>query len=347
MRPIAILLLSAKTVCCSFSGQFEQATAHALRSLGQPVHYWPKVMMRGEILQKPIPEAVTVYKVVPRKISDATLDELLKATELNRSQTFQGANRGVFGTPGVRYYGSLENNHTLAIIPAQGWIHYTRLEAVDDKGNKTLQGPTEEETLRRGLEFAKLLGLKESDFARHPIENRLDYRFLKTEGGPVRLEPRVKSMEVFFRRAIDGHPVATGRLYGGLWVGFGFHGMLYKFELTARAVEPMDTIKLASLSEQFRAITEGKQTHAVRWPVDPEELKKDKEAVLELDFVELVYFEDAPEKFQKIIPPLLRWEGELSFKGQRHLVVLFTPVKPRKRAAEFPRESPTAPPSKS
>jgi len=321
------VLLAVVTGCACLGAEYDQATAHALRSLGQPVKHWPKVTMKGDMAQRSIPEAVAVHKVVPRKFSEATLDRLLKVTELDRSQTFQGADRGVFGTPGVRYYGSLESNHTLTVIPAQGWIHYTRLEAVDDKGNKTLQGPTEEETMRWGLEFAKILDLKESDFARHPVENRLDYRFLKTEGGPVRLAPRVKSMEVFFRRAIDGHPVATGRLYGGLWVGYGFHGMLYKFELAARATEPMATIKLAPLSEQFQKITSGRQAHAVRWPVDPEELKTDKDAILELDFVELVYFEDAPEKFQKIIPPLLRWEGELRFKGDRHLVVLFTPIK--------------------
>ena len=49
-------------------------------------------------------------------------------------------------------------------------------------------------------------------------------------------------------------------------------------------------------------------------------------AVLKLDFVEVAYFEDAPEKPQQIIPPLLRWEGELIFHGETNLVVLFTPI---------------------
>ncbi len=328
-RLLAVLLLFEATKC--FGAGYESAVGHALRTLGQPVSYWPRMTNKSDLKQMQIPASLSVYKVVPRKLPDETLQRLFKTTGLDQNQTFQGADRGVFGTPGVRYYGNLSSNHTLTIIPAQGWMHYTRMEAVDDKGDKTLSGPTELETMRWGLEFAKIIGLSESDFARHPVENRLDYRFLKTEGGSVQHAPRVKSMEVFFRRAIDGYPVATGRLYGGLWVGYGFNGMLYKFALTARATEPVSTINLAPMSEQLKTVEAGKQVYAVRWPVNPEDLKKDKDAVLELDFVELVYFEDAPEKFQKIIPPLLRWEGELIFKGERHLVVLFTPVKEAKK----------------
>ncbi|MDH7502782.1 MAG: hypothetical protein QHJ82_08755 [Verrucomicrobiota bacterium] len=227
----------------------------------------------------------------------------------------------------MRYYGSQENNHTLAIIPAQGWMHYTRLEAMDDKGDHTLTGPTEAEALQRGLEFAKTLGLKESDLARHPTKDRLDYLFTKIEGGPVLQEPRVKVRGVFFRRAIDGFPVTTGRLFGGFRVEYGFHGMIYKFELVARATEPISTIKVAPLAEQLKVVAEGKQVYGVRWPVDPDELKMDKDAALNLSLVELVYFEDSPEKFQKIIPPLLRWEGQLRFKGQEQTVIFYTPIK--------------------
>jgi hypothetical protein len=302
---------------------------YALRSLGEPIQFCPSLKTEA-ISTNVLPAQVAVHKVVRREFSEDLINKLLKLTELDRNQTFKGADRGVFGTPGVRYYGSMEDNHTLAVIPAQGWMNYMRLEAMDDKGDKTLVGPTEEEALRWGLELAKTLGLKEPDLARHPLKDRLDYLFTKIEGGPVRLEPRVKVRGVMFRRAIDGYPVTTGRLYGGLHVEYGFHGMIYKFELIARATEPMSTIKIAPLAEQLKTVAEGKQVYGVRWPVDPSELKKDKDAVLDLSLVELVYFEDSPDKFQKIIPPLLRWEGELKTKGQEHTVIFFTPIKEAK-----------------
>jgi len=320
------VFLSCWVVVCD-GAPHDQALRYALRTLGEPIGLCPKLQPAEAVLKKSLPTQIAVHKVVRREFPEKVIDKLLKMTELDRNQTFQGANRGVFGTPGVRYYGSLENNHTLTVIPAQGWIHYTRMEAVDDKGDRTLVGPTEEETYQRGLEFAKMLGLKESDLARHPVKDRLDFLFAKTEGGPVLLPPRVKSREVFFRRAIDGYPVTTVGLYGGLWVGFGYRGMLYKFALTARATEPMSTIKVAPLSEQLKILADGKQVHATHWPVDPQELKKDKEATLVVDLVEAVYFEDAPEKLQKVIPPLLRWEGNLKIKDQKHSVVLFTPIK--------------------
>lgn len=321
----ASFCLSLVSCCCG--APHDQALSQALRNLGEPIAFCPKLKPAEAVLKKSLPTQVSVHKVVRREFSDDLIDKLLKMTDLDRNQTFQGANRGVFGTPGVRYYGSLKSNHTLAIIPAQGWVHYTRMEAVDDKGDRTLQGPTEEETLRRGLEFAKILGLKESDLAQHPLKNRLDYLFTKTEGGPVLLPPRVKVRGVFFRRAIDRYPVTTGRLYGGLSVEFGFHGMLHKFELIARATKPLSVINVAPIAEQFKTLAEGKQVYAVRWPIAPDELKRDKDAVLELVLVEVVYFEDAPENFQKIIPPLLRWEGELKFRGEKHTVVLFTPIR--------------------
>jgi len=279
------------------------------------------------VLTAALPAEVRVFKVVPREFSEEFIDRLLEVTELDRTQTFRGSRHGVFGTPGVRYYGSLENNHTLAIIPAQGWIHYTRMDAVDDKADRSLVGPTEEETLQRGLEFAKFLGLKESDLARTSDKERLHYYFRKTEGGPVLHPPRVKSMEVFFRRALDGHPVVAEGLYGGLWVGFGFRGKLYKFSLTARAIEPMYAFPVAPIAEQLKVLTECKQVYAFPWPVDAKDLKKDQDAVLTLVIVEVVYFEDAPERVQKIIPPLLRWEGELQFNAEQHTVVLYTPIK--------------------
>lgn len=319
-------------VLCRCSGaEYEAAVSHALRTLGQPVGYCPRIEPTEFVLRTRLPEQVRVHKVVPRAFSEELIDQLLKITDLDRNQTFRGSRTGVFATPGVRYYGSLEKNHTLAIIPAQGWIHYTRMEAVDDKGARQSLVPSEDEALARGLEFARVFGLGESDFARHPLKNRLDYLFCKTEGGPVLDPPQVKSMEVFFRRAIDGHPVHSRGLYGGLWVGFGFRGMLYKFELTARATEPIATIRLAPISEQLRVFAESKQVYASPWPFDSDELKKDKNALLRLELVEVVYFEDAPEKVQKIIPPLLRWEGELQFKSARHFVAIFTPIQETKR----------------
>lgn len=331
MSRVCVLIFISWCVNCYCGAPHEQALPHALRSLGQPIASCPRVRPADIVLNKSLPAQLAFHKVVRREFSEDLINNLLKVTELRRDQTFQGANRGVFGTPGVRYYGSLENNHTLTIIPAQGWIHYTRMEAVDDKGDRTLVAPSEEQTLQRALEFARMLGLKEADLARHPVKDRLHYHFCKTEGGPVLQVPRVKSMEVFFRRAIDGHPVVAQGLYGGLWVGFGFRGMLYKFALTARATEPLSTIRVAPLADQLKQFAEGRQAYAFSWPVDPQELKKDQDAVLELSLVEVVYFEDAPEVVQKIIPPLLRWEGELVCRGERHFVVLFTPIKETKR----------------
>lgn len=328
-RAGVVFLLCCWAAACHAAAH-DQAVQAALRSLGQPLTYCPKVTATNVTLGKPLPAQVAVHKVIPWKFSEELIDQILRMTDLERRQTFQGANRGVFGTPGVRYFGNPENNHTLAIIPTQGWMNYMRLEAIDDKGDRTLTGPSEEEALRRALEFAKVLGLKESDLARHPTKDRLDYLFNKVEGGPVSHEPRVKARGVFLRRAIDGYPVTTGRLYGGLWVEYGFHGVLYKFELLARASEPMSTISVAPVSEQLKTLAESRRVYAVHWPIDPAELKKQKDAVLDLSLVELVYFEDAPDKFQKVIPPLLRWEGELKFQGQEHAVILFTPIKEAK-----------------
>ncbi len=328
IRLIAILLCCAAATCCGAS--YDQAVRQALRTLGEPIGYSPK-LKSDAIASNALPARVSVHKVIPRKFSENTMQQVFKLTGIDTNSTFKGATEGVFGTPGVRYYGSLEQNHTLAVIPAQGWMHYERLEAMDDKGNKTLTGPSEEETLRRALEFANVFGLNESDFARHPLKNRLDYLFTKIEGGPVRLEPRVKVRGVMLRRAIDGFPVTNGRLYGGFAVEYGFHGMIYKFELIARATEPLSAIHVAPVSEQLKVLATGKDVFCARWPASSDELRKDKAAELTLTLIELVYFEDAPEKFQKIIPPLLRWEGTLTHKGQEHTVILYTPVKEAKR----------------
>lgn len=320
-----MVVLLAGVVACS-GAPHDRAVNAALRSVGEPIKYCPP--LRADALTKqPLPAQIAVHKVVPRQFPQELMDRLFQLTGIDPNQTFQGANRGVFGTPGVRYYGSLRNNHTLAVIPAQGWMHYERLEAIDDKGDRTLTGPTEEQALRWGVEFATFLGLKKDELARHPTKDRLDYLFTKIEGGPVLQEPRVKARGVMLRRAIDGFPVTTGRLVGGFSVEYGFNGMIYKFELAARATEPTSTIQVAPMAEQLKVLADGKQVYGVRWPVDPKELRKDKDAALELEFVELVYFEDTPEKFQKIIPPLLRWEGELKFMGQSHTVILYTPIK--------------------
>ncbi len=118
------LLVVWLSVGQALASDYEQASRKALRSLGEPVRFCPKVVSTKELLRCKIPDQIAVQSVVPRQLSPATIATLLRMGGLDSQKTFKGNNRGVFGTPGVKYYGSLEQTHTLTIIPAQGWIRY-------------------------------------------------------------------------------------------------------------------------------------------------------------------------------------------------------------------------------
>jgi len=331
-RSCLLLLLLAclgSDGCQGFASEYQQALTSALRHLGEPVPQRLAVKPTPALLKTALPKRVAVQKVVPRRFPDLVLSNLFARTGINPNQIFEGATGGVFGTPGVRYFGSLEKNHILAVIPAQGWMHYTCQDALNSRGDTTAVGPSEEETLRRGLEFARFLGLQESDLAKLPRTNRLDYRFSVTHHSSLKQPRHVAAREAFFRRAIDGYPVVTGHLYGGLWVGFGYGGKLYKFALTARATQPAELLSVAPLGEQLKMLSESKALHAFAWPADAGESKK--LAALEVDLVEVVYFEDAPENPQKVIPPLLRWEGDLKTAAATNGVVFFTPIREQRQ----------------
>lgn len=164
---------------------------------------------------------------------------------------------------------------------------------------------------------------------KHPTAERLDYVFEKTERDSYNKPTRVVSRHVFFRRAIDGYRVVTGHYYGGLRVGFGINGKLHQVELTARATKPLSNIRVASLAEQIKMFADCKEIFALRESDFWEIVKADKSAILELENVEVIYFEDAPEKFQKVIPPLLRWQGNLKWQEKVETIVFFTGIKER------------------
>lgn len=311
---------------CAMAESLDKATGKALRHLGKPAELPKNVIADDDLGTNHLPATITIQKVVPREMVDQVVDQLLKLTDLGRSQIVKGADRGIFGTPGVRYFGDLYESHVLAFIPAQGWSHYTRSLAVDDKGDATLVAPPKEILLPRALELAKAFGLSESDFARHPATGQFDATYMKIERSNVRSDTRVVQRSIFLRRSINGLPVVTGHLYGGLTLGLGLNGVIHEFALTARATKPESEIKTASLAEQITAIKKSGKVFAVRWPGEatpPEFLQN---AFLKLQFVEAVYFEAAPEEAQKIIPPLLRWEGELQVGNTNHPVIFFTPV---------------------
>ena len=306
---------------------YEQAVQKALRHLGQPIPQILKLDRAESLDAKFLPAKIAVQKVVPRKFDDEIIDRLLKFTELDRRQTFKGANRGIFGTPGVKYFGVLEKDHTLAIIPARGLVSYVRTEATDDKGDTAAVAQAKELLLPRALEIGKMLGLHESDFARHPLTGKFDVTYSKIERSTFNTDLRVVQRSIFLRRSIAGLPVVTGHLYGGLWVGLGINGMVHEIKLTARATEPLSMIEAAPLDEQIIALRNSKQVFTVQWPEEFRTAKSLQEATLVLELVEAVYFEAAPEDVQKIIPPLLRWEGELKSNNQKYPVILFTPIK--------------------
>jgi hypothetical protein len=320
------LLAGILSRACSYASAYEQAVEGALRELGEPSSSLPQIRPVGELFKRSWPDSVKVLKVVPRQLAEKNTDRLFKITGIDPRETFEGATGGIFGTAGVKYFGSLQRNHTLTFIPAQGWIHYKRAEAIDDKGNRSAVAPPESALLPRALELAEALGLSKQDFAKRPDTNDFEVRMGYTRQAAYKSEPRVVGREIFLRRAIGGHPVVTGHLYGGLSVGIGINGMLHHFELTARATQPEKALAIAPLSEQLNLLGGGKPVHIVHSPPDWLEATKDKNAVLELGLAEVVYFEDEPNKVQKIIPPILRWEGELKFRGATNLVVLFTSI---------------------
>jgi hypothetical protein len=329
-KAIGILLL---LVCFAArhlgAGPYDQAVKRALNELGQPVVKMPRIETSADLRTTRLPEQVAAHQVVPRQFSEQMLNTIFRLTALERSNMVSRAARGSFGAPGVKYFGSFEKDQTLALNPAQGWIRYKNGQALHDKGNRSATAPGEEVLLPRALELAKVLGLMESDFARRPGENGYDFRLGKTERTSYQQPKRVVGRDIFLRRAIDGHPVVTGSLQGGLWFGIGINGVVHEFHLTARATQRSETRTVAPLPQQLTALAEARQVRIVHRPTDWEDAVKDQQAVLALDLVEIVYFEDAPEKIQHLIPPLLRWEGELKFRGQSNLVVLFTPVKQR------------------
>jgi hypothetical protein len=318
------LVLASGTIC-SYAFAGEDATRNALNTLGKEVACPLPIRVSPQFSNPPVPSVVKTWKVVPRKWSAQGQAQFVRLTGVDVGQTYEGSSAPEFRTPGVKFYGSIRDDHCLTLVPDRGWFIYRCSQAIDDSGRKTaIVGLDEAQVLSKAFEIARMFDMSEEDFARHPITGKFDCRFTKLERTASKTGTRVIGRGVFLRRAVDGLPVFTGGLQGGLRAEFGIEGQLHKMELTARAIEPTGSVRLAPVPQQISALTSEKRFHLVLFNPDWSAYQAEPEARLELTWLEAGYFEDERENPQQALPLVLRWEAKLIGSGERKTLVFFS-----------------------
>jgi hypothetical protein len=234
MKRVFALLCAIGMAASADGGTFAPESPPPLRIVwAVPTNVWP-------------PDKIWSYKVVPQQFSAAVLSNLTAIgsfTAKDKLKLYEellgiDTNALFFGVPGQK---------SLEILPTLGYIKYHDesararfTSAVKDTPEPVAGVPDEQEAVRLGLQYLRLLGINRDDIARKPSSPDLDIHW--SLGTRDWVDPQTKqdiretnSYGVFFTRQIDG---IAGSGFGDVFINFGDHARVCDLEVSWRNLQP-------------------------------------------------------------------------------------------------------------
>jgi hypothetical protein len=220
----AIILESCVTICCGADA-------------GPAAITWSTPTNR-------LPEKLWVYKVIPQNFSEAVVSNLMSLgsfTIRDRKKVSPYLHEEDSGT---LFFGDLEGTQKhLAICPKLGYVEFHDGKAASSSQLHPVIGvPDQDETMRLGLKYLRLVGIDISQIATKPGSLDLDVRYQRetlayTDQKTKEEIALTNVFGVWFARSIDGLKVGG---YGGMDVSFGNNAKVTDLRLCWRNLVPFE-----------------------------------------------------------------------------------------------------------
>lgn len=187
-----------------------------------------------------LPGSVKIWKVIPTKFSPGTVSNLLQLAELKPSQRKRVDQDGVFAGKDVRFFGDRNDMRQLNLIPSQGFIVISRMDARALIPKELPSGvPDPKTALHLTLEILEKIGIDRSELATNS-DGTLQAGY--TQGEVLHKDKRTGLMvtniderQIFLKRQIEGIPV-TGTT-DGVTAHFGNEGKVGYLSVVWRAIK--------------------------------------------------------------------------------------------------------------
>ena len=213
---------------------------------------------------------------------------------------------------------------TLSVIPKSGWIRWRSLGLLNDQADFS-KVPVESDLLNLATEWIEKLQLSTDDFNLSHNRPR-EYLYGKQERSSFdksirKAKTTIVARQIFLRRSIQGAAVVSTGMTSGLWLSFGPKAELHELDWNGRRT--INSIKFALPSQEIlRNRLENKT--GVHWPLarlNPDFLKEagaKPKSTFRAREIDVVYFEETPEKLQDFLMPLIRIVGVIDI-GQKQV----------------------------
>lgn len=209
------------------------------------------------------PKPLWVYKTVPQTFSPKAISNLMALGSFTTNDQKQlNAEERAADSKGI-VFATKDDNRSLGISPALGWIIYQDNRAFDIR-DKIEGVPSDAEAEKLGLKLLDEIGIPQSELVkRSKSGDPLTFRTTTTRGPTYHTKTKITTGKneidargVFFIRQIDGVSFAGIGVAGGFYVRFVSHAKVQKLELVWRNLQRWKKYQVASPNQIIEWIKE-------------------------------------------------------------------------------------------
>lgn len=267
-----------------------------------------------------LPGSIKIWKVIPTQFSPSTVSNLLQIAGLKSRQRKRVDQDGVFAAKDVRFFGDRNDIHQLNLIPSQGFIVISRMDARAQIPKEIPSGvPEPKAALRLTLEILEKIGIDRSELATNS-DGKIQAGYtqgevLHKDKSTGQVVTNIDERQIFLKRQIEGIPVAGST--DGVTVHFGNEGKVGYLSVVWRNIQMERECPVPDAAGFINQIKAG-HTWIPQWAES--HYKK-----LTITNTSLFYWENSGSEPQSQIYPFAVLHAKTDQPGDNASVQLFVP----------------------
>lgn len=271
-----------------------------------------------------LPRSVKVFRVVPKEFSPSVISNLLQVAGLKSDQRKRVDQDGVFAGKDVRFFADRKETRQLNLIPSQGFIVISRLDAVAQIPKEMPVGvPDSKAALQLTLELLRKVGISQSELATNS-NGKINASYSAAEvihkdkvSGQI--TTNVVQREIYLSRQIEGIPIWGGN--SGVTTHLGSEGKVRYLSIVWRSIQPERDCPIPTGDDFVSRIKSGRTLIP---DVSPFKTAKDRTFKhLTITKLSLYYWENSGSEPQSHIYPFAVLDAKTDQAGENASVQLF------------------------